>query len=96
MSNITSLLILALGVYGVMLIFMKDTALPEQIRGNKVVQSVYNNSTIMGSICIGAAYYTYTHLPNQTKFNIADTSEMTTATPDIPLPTYEQATSDAL
>jgi hypothetical protein len=95
MSNITSILILALGIYGVLLIMAKDTAIPSQLRVNSMIQTVYNNNTIAGGICIAMSYYFYTTLP-KAPLQLDTTSEMTSATPDIPLPSYEQATSDAL
>jgi len=95
MSNLTSILILALGIYGVMLIMAKETAVPTQFRTISLVQTVYNNSTIAGAICVAMSYYFYTTLPKES-LNFDNTSEMTSATPDIPLPTYEQATSEML
>jgi hypothetical protein len=61
-----------------------------------MVQTVYNNNNISGAACVLAAYYFYTTLPKENTQHFLDSSsEMTSATPDIPIPTYEQ-TSDAL
>ena len=97
MLDITSILIIALGIYGILLVIAKDTAIPSQLRSNNVVQTIYNNNIIAGGICIAMSYYFYTTLPKAPLQEYIDTtSEMTSATPDIPLPSYEQATSDAL
>ena len=97
MSNLTSLLILAIGIYGVLLIVAKDTILPQQLRTNSVVQTIYSNNMAVGCACLAAAYYFYTTLPKVSLLHQeTSTSDMTSATPEIPVPSYEVATSDVL
>jgi hypothetical protein len=95
MENITTLLIITVGIYGIMLFIAKDTAIPEQFRSNSTVQMIYNNSAIAGSICIALSYYFYTTLPKD-NYAPMDSSVMTTETPEIPLPSYDEATSNEL
>lgn len=94
MSRITSISILALGIIGVLLILSKDTIIPTQIRTYSLVQTVYNNNTVVGALCIAASYYLYSSLQGTTTMD--STSELTSATPDIPLPSQDVATSDLL
>lgn len=92
MSSISSLLILALGIFGVLLVCSKDTVVPLSLRTNSIVKTLYDNSVVVGAICIAASYYLYTTLPIQ--YHIDSSSELTSATPEIPLPSQDVATSD--
>jgi hypothetical protein len=99
LSNVTSVLILVLGIYGALLIIAKDTAVPEQVKSNALFQTLYDNNYIVGGVFIGVSYYLYTSLSQEGTSAVhaeAVTTEMTSATPEIPLPTYAEATSEQL
>ena len=100
LSNVASVLILVLGIYGVLLIIAKDTAIPEQVKSNFLFATLYDNNYIGGGVFIGLSYYLYTSLSQVDSHPVvhaeAVTTEMTSATPEIPLPTYAEATSEQL
>lgn len=95
-SNLTSVLILVLGIYGGLLVIAKDTAVPDQLKSNPVFKSLYDNNLIAGVAIICIAYYFYSTLSHVESLSIEHgTTEMTSATPEMPLPSYE-STSDLL
>lgn len=94
--NITSILVITLGVYGAVLIIAKDTAIPQQFKSNSTVQTIYDNNIIVGVVCVLVAYYFYTTLSQEQLHEEMDSSIMTTETPEIPLPSNEGTTSHEL
>lgn len=92
--DVQSILIMVLGIYGLLLISVKDIVLPTQLKTplGSFGSFVYDNNIIIGGILVVSAYYLY--ISTSTKMSDLDSSDMTSATPDVPLPSYLEATSE--